>query len=126
MEKNIYLFLTQLTVVTHLLFILFVIAGGFFVHKNRWIKFVHLAAVAWAIYVEAMPGLRCPLTALENYFAYRAGLGTYEGDFVTRYLIPVIYQDNLTTNIQLILAGVVIAVNVIAYKLRWKQVFQLK
>ncbi|HCN84297.1 MAG TPA: DUF2784 domain-containing protein [Sphingobacteriaceae bacterium] len=120
MDKYIYLFLTQLTVIIHLLFILFVIAGGFFAHKKRWIKIIHLCAVAWAVYVE-LSGMICPLTYLENYFASHARLATYKEDFVTRYLIPVIYQDNLTPNIQLILAGVVIFINIIAYSIRWKQ-----
>lgn len=115
MEKHLYLFLTQLTVVVHLLFILFVVAGGFLARKKRWIRIIHLFAVAWAVYVELSPGLICPLTDLENYFAYRAGLATYEGDFMTKYLVPIIYQDNLTPNIQMILAGIVIMINIIAY-----------
>lgn len=121
MDKYIYLFLTQFIVIIHLLFILFVIAGGFFAHKKRWIKIVHLCAVAWAVYIELSPGLLCPLTDLENYFAYRAGLATYEEDFVTRYLVPVIYQDNLTPNTQLVLTGVVIFINIIAYSIGWKR-----
>jgi Protein of Unknown function (DUF2784) len=121
MEKHIYLFLTQLTVVFHMLFILFVVVGGFFIRKKRWVKFVHIAAVAWAVYAELSPGIICPLTSLENYFASHAGLSTYKEDFITRYLIPVIYQENLSANIQFILAGIVICINVIAYTIWWKQ-----
>ena len=115
MDRYIYHFLTQLTVISHLLFICFVIAGGFFVHKSRRIRIVHIASVAWAIYAELSPGVICPLTTLENYFAYRAGIGTYEEDFVTRHLTPIIYQENLTPDIQFILAGIVILINIIAY-----------
>jgi len=117
----IYLFLTQFTVIVHIMFILFVILGGFFIHKKRWIKTVHLISLIWAVYAELSPGVICPLTTLENYFAYHAGLSTYKEDFITRYLIPIIYQENLTPYIQFVLVGVVICINIIAYKMRWKQ-----
>ncbi|AHF15689.1 hypothetical protein NIASO_12070 [Niabella soli DSM 19437] len=116
-----YLFLTQLTVVFHLLFILFVIIGGFFAHKNRWVAIVHFGALAWAIYAELSPGVVCPLTTLENYFGQHAGLSTYKEDFITRHLIPVIYQENVTYSFQVFLVVLVICINVIAYRIRWNQ-----
>lgn len=79
---------------------------------------VHIMSVVWAVVAELSPGVICPLTWLENYFAFRAGLSTYEDDFVTRYLVPVIYQENLDSNIQFILAGVVILVNLLIYSHR--------
>ncbi|MBO9619302.1 MAG: DUF2784 domain-containing protein [Niabella sp.] len=121
MSKYMYLFLTQFTVVFHLLFILFVIVGGFFAHKNRWVRIVHLGALAWAIYAELSPGVVCPLTRLENYFGQHAGLSTYKEDFITRYLVPVIYQENVTYSFQIFLVILVICINVIAYTIRWKQ-----
>ncbi|WP_008585838.1 DUF2784 domain-containing protein [Niabella soli] len=121
MSKYMYLFLTQLTVVFHLLFILFVIIGGFFAHKNRWVAIVHFGALAWAIYAELSPGVVCPLTTLENYFGQHAGLSTYKEDFITRHLIPVIYQENVTYSFQVFLVVLVICINVIAYRIRWNQ-----
>ncbi len=117
MNKSIYLLLTQLTVIIHIGFILFVILGGFFIHKKPWIRVVHLSALIWAIYAELSSGVICPLTTLENYFTYHAGISTYKEDFITRYLIPIIYQENLTPNIQFIIVGVVICMNVLAYKI---------
>jgi hypothetical protein len=110
-----YRLLTEVTVVGHLLFIAFVVVGGFLVHRRRWLIAVHLAAVAWAVYAELASGVVCPLTALENPFARRAGLASYEGDFVTRYLIPVICPEGLTRVIQYVLVAVVVAVNGVAY-----------
>jgi hypothetical protein len=115
-----YHILTDLTVILHLLFILFVIVGGFFARRKRWLTIIHLAAVAWGIYAELAPGVICPLTTLENYFGYKAGISTYQEDFVTRYLIPIIYQDSLTLTIQIVLVGIVVLLNVIAYKSMWK------
>jgi len=122
MNKDIYLILTQITVILHFLFVIFVIAGGFLVRKKRWIIVPHLGSVFWALYAELSPGVICPLTSLENYFGYRAGLSTYQEDFITRYLVPIIYQESLTTKIQLILVGIVVIINLAAYQysLRWK------
>ncbi len=121
MGKTTYLILTQLTVILHLMFILFVVVGGFFARSRRWITIVHLSAVAWGIYAELSPGVACPLTSLENHFGYLAGLSTYKEDFITRYLIPIIYQEGLTPTVQYTLIGIVILINIIAYKIRWKR-----
>ena len=119
MEKHIYLGLTHLTIVFHLLFIVFVVIGGFFATRKRWVMIAHIGCVAWAVYAELSPGVICPLTSLENYFGYRAGLSTYEDDFITRYLVPIIYQESLNAKIQFIIVGVVIFVNIIAYRYGW-------
>jgi hypothetical protein len=120
MDRYIYHFLTQLTIIIHLLFILFVIVGGFFANKNKWIRLFHICSLVWAVYAEISPGIICPLTTLENYFGHRAGLSTYKEDFITHYLVPVIYQENISNNVQLLLTGLVILINGIAYWLYFK------
>ena len=65
--------------------------------------------------MEATPGLLCPLTPLENYFAALAGRAGYEGGFIEHYLVPIIYPDGLTPAIQLCLAGLVVGINVLVY-----------
>ena len=110
-----YQVLTELTLIAHLLFILFVVAGGFFARRRWWLTTLHLTAVAWAVYAEVASGVVCPLTALENHFASRAGLATYKEDFVARYLVPVIYPDELTPALQYGLVGLVLVINLIAY-----------
>lgn len=111
----IYRWLTDLAVTAHFAFLVFVIAGGLGTRRHRWLAVPHLAAVAWAVYVEATPGLVCPLTPLENYFASRAGLAGYEGSFIEHYLVPFIYPDGLTPGWQLGLAGLVVGVNAAVY-----------
>jgi hypothetical protein len=107
--------LTDAVVVLHLVFLVFVVAGGFLARRYRWLIVPHLAAVAWGVFVEAMPGMLCPLTPLENRFARLAGTAGYEGGFIEHYLVPIIYPDRLTRAAQLGLAMALIAVNVIAY-----------
>jgi hypothetical protein len=108
-------------VIAHLLFIVFVITGGFIARRWRWLTIVHLSAVAWAVYAELGVGVVCPLTALENHFAQQAGLSTYQEDFVTRYLVPVIYQDGLSPSVQYLLVALVVGITIAAYARRPKR-----
>jgi len=75
---------------------------------------VHLPAFLWAAYVEFSGGI-CPLTPLENDFRNKAGLDYYSGDFVARYLFPVLYPEGLTRQVQMIIGLVVVAVNLSLY-----------
>jgi hypothetical protein len=107
--------LTEATILFHLGFILFVVTGALLVRWRRWLAPLHLAALAWAVYAELSPGIICPLTAAENYFALRAGIATYTGDFIARYLVPVIYQNGLPQRWQNLLAAAVLAFNLLVY-----------
>ncbi|NMG72687.1 DUF2784 domain-containing protein [Parazoarcus communis] len=100
--------------VLHLAFILFVLAGGLPVLRWPRVAFAHLPAAAWGIHIELSGGL-CPLTPLENTLRARAGQAGYEGSFIEHYLLPVIYPDGLTRELQLALAGTVVVVNVAVY-----------
>ena len=107
--------LTDTVVIVHFAYLAFVVGGGFLVRRYRWLIVPHLLALAWGIYVEAMPGMLCPLTPLENHFARLAGAEGYEGGYIEHYLVPMIYPDGLTPTAQRGLAMALIAVNVIAY-----------
>lgn len=109
-----YNLLADVIVLAHFLFIAFVICGGFLVIRWPRVAFVHLPAAIWGAVVEIF-GWVCPLTPLENNFRLLAGNSSYSGDFVARYLIPLIYPENLTTTIQQLFGGVVITVNMIIY-----------
>lgn len=111
----IYRLLTDLVVGIHFAFLLFVVGGGLLARRWRWLMPVHLLAAAWGVYVEVMPGIICPLTPLENAFAMRAGESGYRGSFIERYLVPVLYPEGLTRELQFALAGVVVLVNVVIY-----------
>jgi hypothetical protein len=110
----VYNVLADAIVITHFLFIVFVVGGGLLVIRRSKIAFAHLPAAVWGAAVELF-GWICPLTPLENRFRDLAGETPYSGDFIARYLLPVIYPENLTTSIQYLLGGLVIIVNVIIY-----------
>jgi Protein of Unknown function (DUF2784)/DoxX-like family len=115
----LYRLLTDLTVTAHFAFLVFVVAGGFVARRRRWLMGPHLLAAAWGVYVEAMPGLICPLTPLENAFALRAGQAGYQGGFIEHYLVPILYPEGLTRPLQWSLALLLVVVNLTVYAWPW-------
>ncbi len=111
----VYHLLTSLTVCLHFAFLGFVVLGGLLARRYRWIAVPHLLSAAWGIYVEAMPGLRCPLTVWENYFALRAGAAGYKTTFIEHYLLPIIYPDGLSPGAQKGIAVGLVALTVLVY-----------
>ncbi len=106
--------------VLHGLFIVFALLGGLLAFWWRWVPWVQLPCAAWALFVEAS-GRLCPLTNWENHFRDRAGQGSYAGGFVEHYLLPLIYPEGLTRELQGVLAVVVLVVNIAASKLWWRR-----
>ena len=117
----IYGLLADLVVLVHLSFVLFAVFGGFAVYRWRRILILHLAAVVWAVLVEVF-GLLCPLTPLENRFRRMAGQEGYETDFIDRYIMQLLYPEDLTRETQILLGCAVLAINVLVYAFLWKRV----
>jgi len=115
-----YHLLSDLVLIIHLGFILFVLLGGFLALRWRWLMWLHIPSVMWAVWVEVMAWI-CPLTHLENALRQRAQQPSYDTSFVEQYLLPIIYPAQLTPQIQFILALVVIVINLIAYGLMIKK-----
>jgi len=109
----LYELLANAIAVAHLLFIAFVVAGGILVLRWPRVAWLHIPAAAWGAVVE-LKGWVCPLTPLENWLRRRGG-APYQGDFVARYLLPVIYPENLTPLRQRILGTLVIVANLFVY-----------
>ena len=105
---------TELTLIFHLLFILFVLFGGLLaLRKNFWI-WLHIPAVLWGLWVE-WAGWLCPLTPLENYFRRRASIPEYPESFIEHYLVSMIYPEQLTVSLQWFLGGILLIVNLLIY-----------
>ena len=111
-----YALFANLTLITHFVFILFVIFGGLLFFIFSKIIYIHLPALIWGIYIELTSSI-CPLTYLENWFLYRGGLTTYSGNFINEYLYKIIYPDNLTSNIQIYLGITLLVLNIFIYGL---------
>lgn len=118
----LYRLLAHFVVLVHLAFVVFVMLGGLLAFRFRRAPWVHLPMALWGAVVE-IGGWVCPLTPLENHLRRAAGLATYEGDFVGRYLLPILYPAGLTRPVQWELAALVVAVNLVIYAevLRWRR-----
>jgi hypothetical protein len=81
----------DLVVTFHFSYVAFVVLGmlailvglglGWGWVRNPWFRVAHLVAIA-IVAVQALAGVVCPLTALENSLRLRAGQATYPGAFV--------------------------------------------
>lgn len=109
-----YLLLSDLVVVIHFAFVIFVVAGGLLLWLRWWLVFLHLPAIVWGALVEFTHWI-CPLTYLENWLRQQAGVAAYHGDFVTHYLMPILYPAHLTAHIQILLGAFVIVINLLIY-----------
>jgi hypothetical protein len=106
--------LADLVVVFHFLFVLFVVLGGLLVLRWPRLAYLHLPIAVYGTLIELV-GWICPLTPLENRLRERAGLEGYEGGFVEHYILPVLYPAGLNRTVQLVLGGLVIAINLAIY-----------
>jgi len=107
-------------VALHLAFIVFAVAGGLLVLRDRRVAWLHLPAVAWVVWLE-LTGALCPLTPLENALRQRAGAGGYSGGFIEHYLLPIIYPAGLTADVQTWLGAGALLLNVAIYAWAWRR-----
>ena len=110
----LYRLLADVIVIVHVLFVAFVVFGAVLVVRWRWLAWLHLPAAAWGALIE-FAGWVCPLTPLENALRARGGEAGYSGGFVAHYILPALYPAALTRDIQYVLGGLVLAINITAY-----------
>jgi hypothetical protein len=112
--ETVYAVAAGMVVIFHLAFVVFAAAGALLMLKWRRAWWVHLPAVAWAAWIEFSGGI-CPLTPFENDLRALAGLEFYSGDFVARYLFPVLYPGGLTRGAQMMIGMGVLILNATLY-----------
>lgn len=110
--------IVDLVVISHFLFVVFVVAGSGLVFFWPRVAWLHLPAVAWGAGIEFSGGV-CPLTPLENWLRSKAGMAGYEVDFIERYVWGLLYPTRLTPLDQLILGLTVVAINLVSYYFIW-------
>ena len=110
-----YRLLADTLVGIHLLFVIFVVAGGFLTWRWPRLAWVHVPVALWGALIE-FAGWICPLTPFENQLRRAAGEAGYAGGFIEHYVIPLVYPGTLTRGIQLLLGIAVIVVNAVAYR----------
>ena len=109
--------LADLVVCVHAAFVVFVAAGGLLVWWAPRVAWAHLPALAWGVGIE-WSGKICPLTPLEAWLRRLAGQTGYRGDFIDRYIMPLLYPAGLTRELQIGLGVAVLLLNMAVYG-RW-------
>ena len=97
-----HLFLADLILVTHALFVAFVALGLVAVLlgkywrwgwvRNLWFRLAHFLAIGVVI-AESWLGLVCPLTEWESRSREAAGGETYSSSFIQRWLHEILFYD---------------------------------
>ena len=110
----LYQLLADLIVLVHVAFVVFAVLGGLLAARWRRLVWIHLPAVIWAALVEVL-GWVCPLTPLENWLRRKGGQAGYPSDFIAHYVLPILYPEGLTREVQIALGAFVILINLTIY-----------
>jgi uncharacterized membrane protein YhhN len=110
----LYRLAADLVLFVHLLFVIFVVLGGFLSLKWRWLPWLHVPVAIYGAVIELVHFV-CPLTPLENWLRRRGGQEGYEGSFIETYILHILYPDGLTRRVEIVLGVSVIVINVVAY-----------
>jgi hypothetical protein len=113
-----YRLLADAVLLLHLVFIVFVMAGGLAVLRRPRLAWAHLPAALWGAAIEFTGGV-CPLTPLELRLRALGGEAGYPGDFVGHYLVALVYPPGLTRELQWGLGALVLAANAAVYARLW-------
>lgn len=97
---NIYRFIANTLLISHTLFIAFVVFGLVFILignyrrwrwiRNPWFRSLHIAAIATVV-IQGWLDIACPLTVWENYFRGKAGDPVYPTPFIEHWLHQLIF-----------------------------------
>jgi hypothetical protein len=104
----------DLVLITHFVFVLFVVGGGLLAIRWPRAAWVHVPVAIYGAVIEFL-GFICPLTPLENSLRRRGGEAGYSGGFIDHYITATIYPAGLTRRIQLVLGVAVLVLNVVVY-----------
>ena len=106
--------LADLVLILHAVFVAFVMLGALAVLRWPRMAWVHVPVALWGAGIEFLGGI-CPLTPLENHWRRLAGEQGYPGGFVEHYVVAILYPEGLTRQVQFVLGGFVLLVNVAIY-----------
>ena len=110
--------LVTVVLVTHFVYLAYLLLGGFLAWRWPAMIFPHLASVVWGILI-LFNAVQCPLTAAEGWARRVAGDEPVSGAFIDRYVTGVIYPGRYVNEVRLGLALVVLVSYIGAY-VRWR------
>ena len=80
---------SNLVLLAHLAFVLFVVLGSFLVLKWKSLAWLHVPAFLWGALIE-LAGWVCPLTPLENWLREKGSGLIYRTDFIEHYILSLL------------------------------------
>ena len=99
---NFYSILADVVVMAHFAYVAFVLLGlvavlvGFLLRwewvRNFWFRIVHLSMIL-VVAFEAVMGIVCPLTTLENYLRDKAGESVRSGSFMGQVVHDLLFFE---------------------------------
>ncbi|MCL2532842.1 MAG: DUF2784 domain-containing protein [Nocardiaceae bacterium] len=112
----LYRTLADATMVVHLVFIGYVVFGGFLAWRWRRTIWLHLVAAGWGL-GSVLIGFDCPLTYVENWARERGGEAELPSSgFIAHYLTGVVYPEH-ALNLVRALAAICVVVSWVGYAL---------
>jgi len=100
--STLYLLAADIMLILHASFVAFVIGGLVLIFigkalawpwvRNRWFRWLHLAAISIVV-LQSWLGVICPLTTIEMALRSRAGDSVYPGAFMAHWLEKILYYD---------------------------------
>lgn len=102
----LYQWAADAVVVVHLGFLVFLATGSLLAWRWPSLVWLHLPSVAWGV-VSITAGADCPLTAIEERFRLLAGEQGRAGGFVDRYIEGVVYPEQFTPVLRLLMVAAV-------------------
>jgi hypothetical protein len=109
-----YLLLADAVALVHALFVVFVLFGSVFVLRWPRAIWVHAPALLWGLIVE-FADIACPLTPLENRLRLLGGEHGHSEDFLSRWLLTILYPESLTRQLQIALGVSLLLLNIALY-----------
>lgn len=84
---------SDLLVILHFLWILFLLFGAIIGRKIVWVKWLHIAGLMFAVVLQIFHWT-CPLTALEHWLSQQQDESvSYVGDFLPYYISQLVYVN---------------------------------
>ena len=126
---NLYHFLAISIAMLHFMVAMYLLSLPFLILRKQipgWYINVHLVIFSIAAGFHFTSGV-CPLTFVENYCRRRAGLPTYQGNFLNHYAEAIFHfsiPNALVSNAIIVLAGLLVVVLFRKYYYRRRQTFK--
>jgi hypothetical protein len=113
-HASFYSFAADIVILTHFLWIIFLIFGALWGRRHRLVKIFHLFGLGFAVIIQIF-GWYCPLTHLEIWLRRMHNPEiTYSGSFIVHYIEKLVYF-NISMKVIFVLTIALIAVSAWIY-----------